>query len=138
MTTADFKPRRLGIAYPSPTSAEWRRILRKCKHANTGHSSPCWIFTGRIDSDGYGEVKFRGSKRFAHRIALAWKVGCAPARRDTEHLCKQRACCNPAHIVALPPKENAGGRSDGGEAPIQVNKSNIEDYVLLRGQEVPF
>lgn len=135
MSTVAYKPKRLGIKYPQPSKVEWRRILRKCKRVDTGHASPCWIFTGRIDVDGYGEAKYRGAKRFTHRIAYAWQHGETPARRDVEHLCKQHACCNPAHLDTLPPKINAGGRSE--EMPTQVNRTNLSLYQSGRGVSLP-
>jgi hypothetical protein len=131
-----YKPKRLGITLPRPTVGEWRNILRKARHADTGHDSPCWIWCGRIDVDGYPEVKFRGAKRFTHRVAIAWKLGECPARRDGEHLCRQHACINPAHLTTLPPKENAAGRSE--EMPEQVNKHNVRSYAKRHTAVLPF
>lgn len=131
-----YKPKRIALTLPCPTRREWRNILRKCRHVDTGFESACWIWCGRIDTDGYPEAKFRGAKRFVHRIAIAWKEGICPARRDGEHKCRQHACVNPAHLTTLPPKENAGGRSE--EMPQQVNRDTIHLFHVGRGNVVPF
>lgn len=129
MIDKQHRPKRQGITYPKPNCKEWRRLLKRVVQVHTGFDSPCWIWTGRVDPDGYGEAKYRGAKRFTHRISYARKHGETPARRDVEHLCRQRACLNPSHIISLPPKENAAGRSERDEAPHQVNKHNVFEYV---------
>jgi hypothetical protein len=118
--------------YPSPTRSEWVKILRRCKRVDTGYDTPCWIWLGYIDSDGYGEVKFRGFKRFVHRIACAWARCGRLEGNTTEHRCKQRACCNPDHLSLMSNRDNAAGRSDPFYAPAQVNATSF------RPIDVPF
>jgi hypothetical protein len=136
MSTAEYKPRRQGITYPTPSNPQWRRILRKCKHVDTGYATPCWIWCGRIDTDGYGECKYNGAKRFIHRIAYASLRGTAPARRDVDHKCKQRACCNPEHLAARQPLDNASDNNPHA-SPLQFNKTNIFDLCDSRGTLLP-
>jgi len=129
MSIAIFKPIRQGIRYPAPTVTQWRRILRKCKHINTGHITPCWIWCGRIDSEGYGEAKYNGEKRFVHRIAYARLHGETPAKRVIDHTCNQRACCNPTHLNAMKTDEHNSKSGNTEDAPIQVNRQNLFDFV---------
>lgn len=124
-----YRPLRQGINYPAPSLVQWRRLLRKCKHVETGHKSACWIWCGRVDSEGYGEAKYNGAKRFTHRIGYARKHGNAPARRHIDHLCSQRACMNPAHLQALQPSEHNEKSGNSDSSPVQVNRQNIFDYV---------
>ena len=125
MSTLPYKPVRQGIHYPKPSREQWRRILRKCQHAETGFSSPCWIWCGRIDTEGYGECKYNGAKRFTHRIAYAWRTGKAPANRVIDHKCQQRACCNPAHLRAMTADRHNAKSGLTDSAPLQVNRDNI-------------
>lgn len=119
--------------YPKPTRAEWIKVLRRVRRVDIGFETPCWIWLGYIDSEGYGEKKYRGFKRFVHRIACAWARGGCPAGKHVEHRCKQRACCNPAHLDVLDAAVNCSLRSDPGTAPAQVNADSFRELV-----DVPF
>lgn len=131
-----FRPAILCLA---PTKAQWRRILRRCRRCRGGHDTPCWIWTGHCDKDGYGEVKHLGEKRYTHRVAYAYRNGATPAFKDGEHLCRQRCCCNPDHLTLLSRRRNAANRSAAGSAPVQINRFNVEQHALKpRRFVVPF
>ncbi len=55
----------------------------------------CWEYSGpRRGGPGY-----RGHKKsYAHRYAYEQLVGPIPPKHDIDHLCRNRACCNPAHL----------------------------------------
>lgn len=60
----------------------------------------CWVFTGAL-SQGYGVIGAgpRGSGNvLAHRLTYDFYVGAIPEGLDLDHLCRNRACCNPWHL----------------------------------------
>ena len=64
---------------------------------------PCWIFTGSLMHSGYGNFIVRNSegKRIhsvAHRASYEFFVGPIPEGLELDHLCRNRACCNPRHV----------------------------------------
>jgi hypothetical protein len=67
----------------------------------------CWLWTGAIVKDprgGYGKLKVAGRVVRAHRHVYALLVGPPPPLLD--HLCRQRACCNPGHLQSSTVREN--------------------------------
>lgn len=70
----------------------------------------CWNWTGAKQPSGYGYKAFvRGGRRVSvssHRIAYYLLVGPVPVGLDLDHLCRNRLCCNPAHLEPVTAGEN--------------------------------
>lgn len=66
---------------------------------------PCWIFNG-AKNDGYGLLRVDRKERKAHRLAYEFEVGPIPAGLQLDHLCRVRACVNPAHLEPVTAAEN--------------------------------
>jgi hypothetical protein len=77
----------------------------------------CWVWTGSISNRGYGQVGVEGKVRSTHRVAYEQLVGPIPAELQIDHLCRNKACCNPAHLEPVTARENTQRRPD-------VNKSH--------------
>jgi hypothetical protein len=71
-----------------------------------GYATPCWQWTGSITSYGYGQFHADGLQCRALRFAYTHFVGEIPDGLSIDHLCRNKACVNPAHLEAVPLEEN--------------------------------
>lgn len=62
------------------------------------HGSGCWLWTAKKHRTGYGLFSVRKHWLQAHRWAYERFVGPIPSGFDLDHLCRKRACVNPAHV----------------------------------------
>lgn len=62
----------------------------------------CWNWQGTITSHGYGLY----SKRYAHRLSYEHYVGPIPDGLQIDHLCRNHACVNPAHLEPVTQRTN--------------------------------
>lgn len=70
----------------------------------------CWNYTGYVDPNGYGTfgtcVGSRRPRR-AHVFSYEYFVGPRLNGMHIHHLCMNRRCANPDHLVQLDPREHA-------------------------------
>ena len=75
----------------------------------------CWEWQLARDREGYGVVNLRidGQKRTmgSHRASYMIFVGTIPDGLVIDHLCRNRACCNPKHLEPVTQRENSIERS---------------------------
>lgn len=69
-------------------------------------TATCWLWTASLDSSGYGIFHVDGRMLKAHRWAYEHFRGPIPKGLHIDHLCRRRACVNPAHLEPVSHQEN--------------------------------
>lgn len=91
----------------------------------------CWNWQGYI-SHGYG-VYYEGDVgRRAHRVYYERYIGPIPDGYVIDHLCRNRRCCNPAHLEPVTSRENI---RRGDNTILTVD--NVREIKRLRGMMRP-
>lgn len=71
-----------------------------------GPSDQCWPWTGALEK-GYGRIRVGNGKRMpVHRWAYTDVFGPVTDGMVIDHLCRNRACCNPAHLEPVDNRTN--------------------------------
>ena len=103
-------------------------------------TNSCWLWTGSLSPQGYGQFHLNGGPKLAHRIAYEWMVGPIPNGMDLDHVlangCTNRNCIKaisdefgPAHLEAVSRYENI----IRGTAPTAINARKTH---CIRGHEL--
>lgn len=66
----------------------------------------CWLYTKRLDQQGYGLVHFCGEDLRAHRVMYFISKGKEIDETDLHHTCQNKACINPTHLQEVTSKEH--------------------------------
>lgn len=90
--------RATAVPCPPPDGLFWNKV-------QLGNDTECWPWTGYRER-GYGRLNRRGRVFYAHRIAFVHRYGEPDPTLVIDHLCRNRACVNPAHMQAVPCGEN--------------------------------
>jgi len=82
----------------------WDRFWRKVEEdLETG----CWVWRACRRENGYGQFNLQHKRPVrAHRLSYRMLVGPTPSWLEIDHLCRNRACVNPAHMELVTRKEN--------------------------------
>lgn len=82
---------------PNPVAAFWARVVK---------TATCWLWTGALDSDGYGKLVRDHRQWYAHRYAYIVSGLSIPDGLTLDHLCRVRHCVNPDHLEPVTSIEN--------------------------------
>lgn len=82
--------------------------------AKVNVTDDCWIWTAGRTGSGYGAFRYDGGT-VAHRFSYEAHVGPIPDGHVIDHLCRNKACVNPAHLEAVTQSENISRAPGLGE-----------------------
>ena len=68
--------------------------------------SGCWFSPNKPGPKGYLQLHLGGKLVLIHRQFYELAKGPVPAGLVIDHLCRNKACCNPDHLEAVTQKEN--------------------------------
>lgn len=95
----------------------------------------CWLWTGCLQSMGYGTISINGKATLAHRVALRLAGVDVPAGAVVRHHCDVPNCVNPAHLAVGTHAENtADMMRRGRDGHGSVNGSAHPGAILTEGR----
>lgn len=103
---------------------------------DAGYKTPCHRTRFKLDKDGYAIVASRKTTIRAHRAR--WLEAGKPHADVLDHLCRNRWCCNPAHLESVTPAENVRrglcAKVDAGEVALMrvLRSEGVTQAALAR------
>lgn len=73
--------------------------------------TPCWVWLGKLNNGGYGELTMRVKGRKVHVLAHRWSVFVFRGTKLRKgqvvmHRCNNTWCCNPQHLLPGTQRKN--------------------------------
>ena len=96
----------------------WSRIARK------DFDDDCWLWTGCLNSSGYGVITRNGKQLLVHRVSFVMHYRDLKEKEVIRHTCDNPPCVNPAHLIAGSTGNNIKDQWDRKRRPQQLRKED--------------
>lgn len=87
------------------------KIMACVEVVDTGHVTPCHLWTGPDSGDGrgggYPRMSLDGQTVAVHKVSWTNENGFIPGKKQLDHICRQRRCVREDHLELVTPKRNA-------------------------------
>lgn len=107
---------------------------RVIKHIDFAGQNGCWIWTGYILPEGYGQFNSadKAERDRAHRAAFKSFVGPIPPGAHVLHKCNNKRCVNPKHLYLGTDKDNCRDRINAGTQRLIKGRLSDEEVRFIR------
>lgn len=92
------------------TKTEHARIAERIGRRVVVDAGGCWLWTGALNSAGYGQIRLDGCTVSVHRLVVGLTVGAMGAGDLACHRCDVRRCVNPWHLYRGDARSNQADR----------------------------
>lgn len=87
-----------------------QRIYDRVDIKDCGYETPCHVWTGPDSGNGrgggYGRFSLSGQTVSTHLVVFTHFFGYIPGKKQIDHKCRNRRCCNPDHLEMVSAREN--------------------------------
>jgi len=112
------------------------KIAARSHYEDRGYETPCRIWDGPKSGDpektrghGYGRMNLDGATVAVHIAAWVNVNGLIPPRKQLDHLCHQRDCCEERHLKLKTHKQNQRNKKPKLSL-VEVDLAHIEQRVV--------
>lgn len=89
--------------YKTTEQRFWERVDKRGPISKfTPELGNCWLWTGYLMPNGYGQIRTKNGRQYAHRYAY----GEIPDGLEIDHLCRTTNCVRKTHLEAITHLEN--------------------------------
>ena len=86
---------------------ELHHIVRFFKYVDfSKHDDGCWTWKGVTQVRGRGQIRWKGTRQYAHRVAMMMCGVTIPEGYHVRHQCDNGLCVNPDHLLLGTAKQN--------------------------------
>lgn len=109
---------------------EWTRFVLGHNYKTTPRyaidpETGCWNTLGGKTKLGYGKIMENRRTLLLHRWMYERYFGPIPAGKQIHHLCRNKGCCNPAHLSPVTRKEHRALDS------AKLTDADVREIILL-------
>ena len=85
-------------------------------------TTECWIWLGPTSGDGrgggYGRMCVSGQTVAVHIVSYTHFHGYVPGKKQVDHKCRNRLCCNPNHLELVTHLQNQKRRAKAAKEEV--------------------